>query len=295
MQRIFHRTQSIITNNRALGANIMSTNTTDNARKVTTRRLTEMKQRGEKISMLTAYDYSSAKILDEAGIDVILVGDSASNVMAGNMTTLPITLDQMIYHAKSVMKGTRRALVVCDMPFGTYQGNPIEALTSAVRIMKESHAEAVKMEGGSEIRESIERILSAGIPVMGHLGLTPQSINKFGTYNVRAREEEEAKKLIEDAKLLEEVGCFAIVLEKIPAKLAERVAKEVAIPIIGIGAGGGVDGQVLVMHDMLGINKGFSPRFLRRYADLAGVMTDAVQNYISDVKSGDFPNAEESY
>lgn len=295
LQRIFHRTQSIITNNRALGANIMSTNTTDNARKVTTRRLTEMKQRGEKISMLTAYDYSSAKILDEAGIDVILVGDSASNVMAGNMTTLPITLDQMIYHAKSVMKGTRRALVVCDMPFGTYQGNPIEALTSAVRIMKESHAEAVKMEGGSEIRESIERILSAGIPVMGHLGLTPQSINKFGTYNVRAREEEEAKKLIEDAKLLEEVGCFAIVLEKIPAKLAERVAKEVAIPIIGIGAGGGVDGQVLVMHDMLGINKGFSPRFLRRYADLAGVMTDAVQNYISDVKSGDFPNAEESY
>ena len=295
MQRIFHRTQSIITNNRALGANIMSTNTTDNARKVTTRRLTEMKQRGEKISMLTAYDYSSAKILDEAGIDVILVGDSASNVMAGNMTTLPITLDQMIYHAKSVMKGTKRALVVCDMPFGTYQGNPIEALASAVRIMKESHAEAVKMEGGSEIRESIERILCAGIPVMGHLGLTPQSINKFGTYNVRAREEEEANKLIADAKLLEEIGCFGIVLEKIPAKLAERVAKEVSIPIIGIGAGGGVDGQVLVMHDMLGINKGFSPRFLRRYADLAGVMTDAVQNYISDVKSGDFPNEEESY
>ncbi|MDE5880912.1 MAG: 3-methyl-2-oxobutanoate hydroxymethyltransferase [Muribaculaceae bacterium] len=273
----------------------MSTNTTDNARKVTTRRLTEMKQRGEKISMLTAYDYSSAKILDEAGIDVILVGDSASNVMAGNMTTLPITLDQMIYHAKSVMKGTRRALVVCDMPFGTYQGNPMEALASAVRIMKESHAEAVKMEGGSEIRESIERILCAGIPVMGHLGLTPQSINKFGTYNVRAREEEEANKLIEDAKLLEEIGCFGIVLEKIPANLAERVAKEVSIPIIGIGAGGGVDGQVLVMHDMLGINKGFSPRFLRRYADLAGVMTDAVQNYISDVKSGDFPNEEESY
>ncbi len=295
MQRIFHRTQSIITNNRAPGANIMSTNTTDNARKVTTRRLTEMKQRGEKISMLTAYDYSSAKILDEAGIDVILVGDSASNVMAGNMTTLPITLDQMIYHAKSVMKGTRRALVVCDMPFGTYQGNPMEALASAVRIMKESHAEAVKMEGGSEIRESIERILCAGIPVMGHLGLTPQSINKFGTYNVRAREEEEANKLIEDAKLLEEIGCFGIVLEKIPANLAERVAKEVSIPIIGIGAGGGVDGQVLVMHDMLGINKGFSPRFLRRYADLAGVMTDAVQNYISDVKSGDFPNEEESY
>lgn len=273
----------------------MSTNTTDNARKVTTRRLSEMKQRGEKISMLTAYDYSSAKILDEAGIDVILVGDSASNVMAGNMTTLPITLDQMIYHAKSVMKGTKRALVVCDMPFGTYQGNPMEALASAVRIMKESHAEAVKMEGGAEIRESIERILCAGIPVMGHLGLTPQSINKFGTYNVRAREEEEANKLIQDAKMLEEIGCFGIVLEKIPAALAERVAKEISIPVIGIGAGGGVDGQVLVMHDMLGINKGFSPRFLRRYADLAGIMTDAVQNYISDVKSGDFPNIEESY
>ena len=273
----------------------MSTNTPDNTRKVTTRRLIEMKQRGEKISMLTAYDYSSAKILDEAGIDVLLVGDSASNVMAGNMTTLPITLDQMIYHAKSVIKGTRRALVVCDMPFGTYQGNPIEALNSAVRIMKESHAEAVKMEGGAEIRESIERILSAGIPVMGHLGLTPQSINKFGTYNVRAKEEAEAQKLIDDAKMLEEIGCFGIVLEKIPAKLAERVAKEVSIPIIGIGAGGGVDGQVLVMHDMLGINKGFSPRFLRRYADLAGIMTEAVQNYISDVKSGDFPSPEESY
>ena len=273
----------------------MSTNTVDNNRKVTTRRLIEMKQRGEKISMLTAYDYSSAKILDEAGIDVLLVGDSASNVMAGNMTTLPITLDQMIYHAKSVIKGTRRALVVCDMPFGTYQGNPIEALNSAVRIMKESHAEAVKMEGGAEIKESIERILSAGIPVMGHLGLTPQSINKFGTYNVRAKEEAEAEKLIADAKMLEEIGCFGIVLEKIPAKLAERVAKEVSIPIIGIGAGGGVDGQVLVMHDMLGINKGFSPRFLRRYADLASIMTDAVQNYISDVKSGDFPSPEESY
>ncbi len=273
----------------------MSTNTTDNTRKVTTRRLTEMKQRGEKISMLTAYDYSSAKILDEAGIDVLLVGDSASNVMAGNMTTLPITLDQMIYHAKSVIKGTKRALVVCDMPFGTYQGNPMEALASAVRIMKESHAEAVKMEGGAEIRESVERILSAGIPVMGHLGLTPQSINKFGTYNVRAKEEAEAKKLIEDAKILEEIGCFAIVLEKIPAKLAEQVAKEVSIPIIGIGAGGGVDGQVLVMHDMLGINQGFSPRFLRRYADLAGIMTDAVQSYISDVKTGAFPTPEESY
>ena len=273
----------------------MSTNTTDNVRKVTTRRLVEMKQRGERISMLTAYDFSSAKILDEAGIDVILVGDSASNVMAGNMTTLPITLDQMIYHAKSVMKGTKRALVICDLPFGSYQGNPLEALASAVRIMKESHAEAVKMEGGSEIRESIEKILSAGIPVMGHLGLTPQSINKFGTYNVRARQEAEAQKLIEDAKMLEEIGCFGVVLEKIPAELAARVAKEISIPVIGIGAGGGVDGQVLVMHDMLGINQGFSPRFLRRYADLAGIMTEAVQNYIGDVKSGDFPNESESY
>ncbi len=255
----------------------------------------EMKQRGEKISMLTAYDYSSAKIIDEAGIDCILVGDSASNVMAGNVTTLPITLDHMIYHAKSVMKGVRRALVVVDLPFGSYQGNSKEALASAIRIMKESHAEAVKMEGGAEIRESIERILSAGIPVMGHLGLTPQSINKFGTYTVRAREEAEAQKLIEDAKMLEEIGCFAMVIEKVPAELAERVAKEVSIPIIGIGAGGGVDGQVLVMHDMLGINRGFSPRFLRRYADVAGVMTDAVGRYIEDVKSGDFPNESESY
>ncbi len=289
-----NRLTPLISNSR-YGAFIMSTNTTDNARKVTTRRLVEMKQRGEKISMLTAYDFSSAKILDEAGIDVLLVGDSASNVMAGNVTTLPITLDQMIYHAKSVIKGTRRALVVVDLPFGSYQGNSKEALASAIRIMKESHAEAVKMEGGSEIRESIERILCAGIPVMGHLGLTPQSINKFGTYNVRAREEEEAKKLIEDAKLLEEIGCFALVLEKIPAELATRVAKEISIPVIGIGAGGGVDGQVLVMHDMLGINKGFSPRFLRRYADLATIMTDAVKNYISDVKSGDFPTPEESY
>ena len=273
----------------------MSTNTIDNTRKVTTRRLTEMKHRGEKISMLTAYDYSSARIIDEAGIDVILVGDSASNVMAGNVTTLPITLDQMIYHAKSVMKATNRALVVVDLPFGSYQGNSKEALASAIRIMKESHAEAVKMEGGAEIRESVERILCAGIPVMGHLGLTPQSINKFGTYNVRAREEAEAEKLIKDAAMLEEIGCFAIVVEKVPAQLAERVASELTIPIIGIGAGGGVDGQVLVMHDMLGINKGFSPRFLRRYADIAGVMTKAVQNYISDVKSGDFPSTEESY
>ena len=273
----------------------MSTNTTDNSRKVTTRRLTEMKQRGEKISMLTAYDYSSAKIIDGAGIDVILVGDSASNVMAGNVTTLPITLDQMIYHAKSVMKGTSRALVVVDLPFGSYQGNSKEALASAIRIMKESHAEAVKMEGGSEIRESVERILSAGIPVMGHLGLTPQSINKFGTYNVRARQKEEADKLIADALMLEEIGCFAIVLEKIPAELAAQVSERLTIPTIGIGAGGGCDGQVLVMHDMLGINQGFSPRFLRRYADLASVMHDAVGRYIDDVKSGDFPSPEESY
>ncbi|MBD5370530.1 MAG: 3-methyl-2-oxobutanoate hydroxymethyltransferase [Bacteroides sp.] len=273
----------------------MSTNTSDNKRKVTTRRLIEMKQRGEKISMLTAYDYSSAKIIDAAGIDCILVGDSASNVMAGNTTTLPITLDQMIYHAKSVMKGVDRALVVVDLPFGSYQGNSKEALASAIRIMKESHAEAVKIEGGSEIRESVERIISAGIPVMGHLGLTPQSINKFGTYAVRAREEAEALKLMADAKLLEELGCFAMVIEKVPAELAARVAREVSIPVIGIGAGGGVDGQVLVMHDMLGINQGFSPRFLRRYADVASIMTDAVGNYIQDVKSGDFPNESESY
>ena len=273
----------------------MSTNTNDNARKVTTRRLVEMKQRGEKISMLTAYDYSSAKIIDQAGIDCILVGDSASNVMAGNMTTLPITLDQMIYHGKSVMKAVRRALVVVDLPFGSYQGNSKEALASAIRIMKESHAEAVKMEGGAEIRESIERILSAGIPVMGHLGLTPQSINKFGTYAVRAREEAEAEKLISDAKMLEDIGCFGMVLEKIPAQLAERVSKEVSIPTIGIGAGGGCDGQVLVMHDMLGINEGFSPRFLRRYAEIGSIMTDAVRHYIDDVKSGEFPNASEQY
>lgn len=273
----------------------MSTNSIDNKRKVTTRRLVEMKQRGEKISMLTAYDYSSARIVDAAGIDVILVGDSASNVMAGNVTTLPITLDQMIYHAKSVMKGTDRALVVVDMPFGSYQGNSKEALASAIRIMKESHAEAVKIEGGSEIRESAERILCAGIPVMGHLGLTPQSINKFGTYNVRAREQAEADKLIADAQMLEEIGCFAIVLEKIPADLARKVAEQLAIPVIGIGAGGGVDGQVLVMHDMLGINQGFSPRFLRRYADLASVMNNAICQYIDDVKSGSFPSPEESY
>ena len=273
----------------------MSTNTVDDKRKVTTMRLTEMKARGEKIAMLTAYDYSMAKLIDEAGMDVILVGDSASNVMAGNITTLPITLDQMIYHAKSVIKGVRRALVVCDMPFGTYQGNSKEALASAIRIMKESHAEAVKLEGGAEIRESIERILCAGIPVMGHLGLTPQSINKFGTYAVRAKEEAEAEKLLADAHLLEEIGCFAIVLEKIPATLAARVASELTIPVIGIGAGGGVDGQVLVMHDMLGINQGFSPKFLRRYADLSTVINSAVSRYIDDVKTADFPNASEQY
>ena len=269
----------------------MSTYTED-TRKVTTHRLMEMKLRGEKISMLTAYDFSMATLIDQAGIDVILVGDSASNVMAGNVTTLPITLDQMIYHGKSVVRAVKRALVVVDMPFGSYQGNSKEAVASAIRIMKETHADCVKMEGGAEIRESIERILSAGIPVMGHLGLTPQSINKFGTYTVRAREEAEANKLIEDAQ---EIGCFSLVLEKIPAALATRVAQEVTIPVIGIGAGGGVDGQVLVMHDMLGINKGFSPRFLRRYADLSTTITEAVQAYVKDVKTQDFPNEKEQY
>ncbi len=272
----------------------MSTYTED-TRKVTTHRLMEMKLRGEKISMLTAYDFSMATLIDQAGIDVILVGDSASNVMAGNVTTLPITLDQMIYHGKSVVRAVKRALVVVDMPFGSYQGNSKEAVASAIRIMKETHADCVKMEGGAEIRESIERILSAGIPVMGHLGLTPQSINKFGTYTVRAREEAEANKLIEDAHLLEEAGCFAIVLEKIPATLAERVASELTIPIIGIGAGGHVDGQVLVIQDMLGMNNGFRPRFLRRYADLYTVMTDAISRYVSDVKNCDFPNEKEQY
>ena len=267
----------------------------DDTRKVTTHRLMEMKQRGEKISMLTAYDYSMAKLIDQAGMDVILVGDSASNVMAGNVTTLPITLDQMIYHGKSVMKAVQRSLVVVDLPFGTYQGNSKEALASAIRVMKETHADCIKLEGGSEIKESIERILCAGIPVMGHLGLTPQSINKFGTYTVRAREEAEAQKLVEDAHLLEEIGCFALVLEKIPAALAARVAKEIRIPVIGIGAGGDVDGQVLVMHDMLGINQGFSPRFLRRYANLAEDITHAVQQYIEDVKRCDFPNEKEQY
>lgn len=266
-----------------------------NIKKVTTHQLQEMKARGEKISMLTAYDFSMAKILDEAGIDVLLVGDSASNVMAGNETTLPITLDQMIYHAGSVVKAVERALVVVDIPFGSYQGNSSEALRSAIRIMKESGAHAVKVEGGSEVRESVSRILSAGVPVMGHLGLTPQSIYKFGTYTVRAKEEDEAQKLIEDARLLEEIGCFALVLEKIPASLAKKVAQSIHIPVIGIGAGGDIDGQVLVVHDMLGITKEFKPRFLRRYADLDAIMTDAVTNYINDVKSGDFPNEGESY
>ena len=273
----------------------MSVAKVDDNRKVTTHRLIEMKQRGEKISMLTAYDYSMAKLIDQAGMDVILVGDSASNVMAGNVTTLPITLDQMIYHGRSVMKAVNRALVVVDLPFGTYQGNSKEALASAIRVMKETHADCIKLEGGAEVRESIERILCAGIPIMGHLGLTPQSINKFGTYTVRAREEAEANKLIEDAHLLEEIGCFALVLEKIPAELAARVASELTIPVIGIGAGGGVDGQVLVMHDMLGINQGFSPRFLRRYANLGEEITRAVQAYIEDVKSQDFPNEKEQY
>ncbi len=264
-------------------------------RAVTTYRLTEMKQRSEKISMLTSYDYSMAKIVDAAGIDVILVGDSAANVMAGYETTVPITLDMMIYHARSVTRGAQRALIVVDMPFGTYQGNSKLALDSAVRIMKETEADAVKLEGGEEILESVQRILTAGIPVMGHLGLTPQSIHKFGTYNVRAKEEAEAEKLVRDAHLLSDAGCFAVVLEKIPAALATRVTKEIPIPTIGIGAGGGTDGQVLVIHDMVGLNKGFSPRFLRRYADLHEVMTDAVTRYIADVKSGDFPNEKEQY
>lgn len=268
---------------------------TDDKRKVTTQRLREMKLRGEKIAMLTSYDYTMAKIVDGAGIDVILVGDSASNVMAGNVTTLPITLDQMIYHAKSVVRGVGRALVVVDMPFGSYQTSDIEAVNNAIKIMKISHADALKVEGGAEIIPSVKKIVDAGIPVMGHLGLTPQSINKFGTYAVRAKEEAEAEKLISDAHLLEEAGCFSIVLEKIPATLTERVSKELSIPIIGIGAGGGADGQVLVISDMLGMNNDFSPRFLRRYADLFGTITQAVGNYVEDVKSRDFPNEKEQY
>ncbi len=265
------------------------------AKRVTTHVLSEMKLKGEKISMLTAYDYSLAKIVDRAGIDVILVGDSASNVMAGWETTLPITLDQMIYHGASVVRAVERALVVVDLPFGTYQGNSKEALHSAIRIMKEAAADAIKLEGGSEIIESVKRILTAGIPVMGHLGLTPQSINKFGTYNVRAKEEAEANKLLEDALLLEEAGCFSLVLEKIPAALGAKVAESVKIPVIGIGAGGYVDGQVLVLHDMLGITHEFSPRFLRRYGNLYDDISNAVGHYITDVKSKDFPNEKEQY
>jgi len=273
----------------------MSVHRSQNEKKITTHQLQEMKNRGEKIAMLTAYDYSMARIIDDAGIDVILVGDSASNVMAGNTTTLPITLDQMIYHASGVVRAVKRALVVVDLPFGTYQGNSSEALRSAIRIMKESGAHSVKMEGGSEIKESVNRILSAGIPVMGHLGLTPQSIYKFGTYTVRAKEEAEAQKLQEDARLLQQCGCFGIVLEKIPAELAKQVSKELIIPTIGIGAGADTDGQVLVMQDMLGINIDFKPRFLRHYADLHGSITTAVSNYVSDVKAKDFPNEEEKY
>ncbi len=265
------------------------------AKKVTTHVLLEMKEKGEKIAMLTAYDFSMARLIDQAGIDVILVGDSASNVMAGHETTLPITLDQMIYHAASVIRGIQSSLVVVDLPFGAYQGNSKEALNSSIRIMKESGAHAVKMEGGSEIIESVLRIVSAGIPVMGHLGLMPQSIYKYGTYVVRAKESEEADKLISDAIKLEEAGCFAIVLEKIPATLAEKVAKTVRIPVIGIGAGGDVDGQVLVLHDMLGITQEFSPRFLRRYGNLADQIKSGVSAYIEDVKSLDFPNKNEQY
>jgi 3-methyl-2-oxobutanoate hydroxymethyltransferase len=266
-----------------------------NYKKVTTHSLAEMKQNGEKISMLTAYDYTLAKIIDNGGVDIILVGDSASNVMAGHETTLPITLDQMIYHASSVVRAVNRAFVVVDMPFGSYQGNSKEALSSAIKIMKESGGHSVKLEGGNEIIESISRILTAGIPVMGHLGLTPQSIYKFGTYTVRAKEKEEAIKLLADAKSLEEAGCFALVLEKVPAKLAQRVAKSISIPVIGIGAGSKVDGQVLVLHDMIGMTHEFNPRFLRRYLNLYDDIKGAVKEYVSDVKSSDFPNEEEQY
>lgn len=264
-------------------------------KKITTHALQAMKQRGEKISMLTAYDFSMATILDDAGVDILLVGDSASNVMAGHETTLPITLDQMIYHASSVIRAVKRSLVVVDLPFGSYQGNSKEALNSAIRIMKEAGAHSIKMEGGEEIAESVKRIISAGVPVMGHLGLTPQSIYKFGTYTVRAREEAEAEELVRNAHILQEAGCFALVLEKIPALLGKRVAEELKIPVIGIGAGGSVDGQVLVMHDMLGINKEFSPRFLRRYLNLYEQIFNATRQYIADVKSRDFPNEQEQY
>lgn len=267
----------------------------DEIKKVTTHRLMSMKQLGEKISMLTAYDYTMATLVDQAGIDIILVGDSASNVMAGNETTLPITVDQMIYHATSVVKAAKRALVVCDMPFGSYQINATEGTKNAIRIMKESGCDALKLEGGVEIIDTVRTIISAGIPVMGHLGLTPQSVNMFGGYGVRAKEEAEAQKLIVDAHALEEAGCFSLVLEKIPAALAARVASELSIPVIGIGAGGAVDGQVLVAQDMLGMNQGFKPKFLRQYANLADVITSAIQNYVQDVKDGDFPNEREQY
>lgn len=273
----------------------MSTNTSDRPAKITTQTVVEMKQQGEKISMLTAYDFTMAQIIDQAGIEIILVGDSASNVMAGFETTVPMTLDHMIYHTSCVVRGVDRALVIADMPFMSYQVTAKEALINAGRMMKEAGAHAVKMEGGKPIIDTVKKIVDAGIPVMGHLGLTPQSIYKFGTYKVRATDEEEAQALINDAKLLQEAGCFSIVLEKIPAKLAERVSKELDIPTISIGAGAGCDGQVLVLHDMLGLNKGFNPRFLRRYADLHSNMTDAVQQYISDVKSKDFPNDDEQY
>ncbi|MDR0229629.1 MAG: 3-methyl-2-oxobutanoate hydroxymethyltransferase [Flavobacteriaceae bacterium] len=264
-------------------------------KKVTTKSLIDMKANGEKISMLTCYDFSMAKVLEAGGIDVMLVGDSASNVMAGHETTLPITLDQMIYHAQSVVRGADRALIVVDLPFGSYQSDPKEALRSAIRIMKESGAHAVKMEGGEEIKDGIKRILDAGIPVMGHLGLTPQSIYKFGTYTVRAKEEQEAEQLLKDAKMLEEIGCFAVVLEKIPAALAKKVAESISIPVIGIGAGSGVDGQVLVTHDMIGLTHEFSPKFLRRYMNIYEDMKNAVAQYVDDVKSVDFPNENEQY
>lgn len=272
----------------------MSVHKTD-IKRVTTHTIQEMKTRGEKISCLTAYDFSMAGIVDASGVELILVGDSASNVMAGHETTLPITIDQMIYHAASVVRAVKRALVVVDLPFGSYQGNSREALSSAIRIMKESGAHAVKLEGGLEIKDSVMRILSAGVPVMGHLGLTPQSIYKFGTYTVRAKEDAEAAKLLEDAKMLEEIGCFSVVLEKIPSKLTRLVSESISIPTVGIGAGPHADGQILVLHDLLGINKEFKPRFLRRYADLNAIMTDAISNYIKDVKGRSFPNDQESY
>ncbi len=268
---------------------------TEPSRRVTTRRLLEMKQRGEKISMLTSYDYTMGRIVDEAGVDVVLVGDSASNVICGNQTTLPVTLEQMIFMAKSVVRGVKRALVVVDMPFGSYQTGEIEAVQNAIKMMKVTHADALKVEGGREVLEAVSRILAAGIPIMGHLGLMPQSINKYGSYSVRARESSEADKLLDDARLLEQAGCFALILEKVPSALARRVAQELTIPVIGIGAGDGVDGQVLVLHDMIGLTQDFSPRFLRRYADLQSVMHDAIGRYVNDVKNGHFPDKNEQY